>query len=51
MTEEEIREFSPDRLNYQHVADQIMQALSQSEQAAYLVYLKLSNKFGAAQKL
>lgn len=47
--EEEISEFSPDKILANKMADEIMQALGQSEEAAYLVFLKLKLKFGAGK--
>ena len=48
---EEIREFSPDRVLVNKMADEIIKALEQSEETAYLVYLKLAIKFGSGQKI
>ncbi len=44
--EEDIRDFSPDRPLANQMVDQIMGALAQNEEAAYMVYLKLAPKFG-----
>jgi hypothetical protein len=40
----------PDRQNKNEIVKQTMQVLSQSEDAAYTVYLLLCKRFGAGQK-
>lgn len=48
---EDIRDFVPDRINKAQLTDEVMQVLSKDDEAAYLVYLKLCNRFGAGQRI
>jgi len=48
---EEIRDSIPDRINPSRLVDDIMKALDQSAEAAYLLYLKLAIRYGAGQKI
>lgn len=48
---DDVRDFVGDKLLTPHMVDEIMKALEQNSEAAYLVYLKLAIKFGAGQKL
>lgn len=49
--EQPIRDFSPDRQIVPHLVDNIMAALDQSSEAAYMVFLKLATRFGSGQKI
>ena len=48
---DEVRESIPERPPYNKMVDEVLQVLSHSDQAAYMVYLKLCNRFGAGQKI
>jgi len=48
---EEVRDFVPDRVNPNQLVDDILKALEQSSDAAYLLYLKLATRYGAGQKI
>jgi hypothetical protein len=52
MNSEEVREvFEGEKLLPTVMAKQILEALKQSDEAAYKVYLVLSTRFGAGQKI
>jgi hypothetical protein len=52
MNSEEVREvFEGEKLMPSVMANQLLEALKQSEEAAYKVYLVLATHFGAGQKL
>jgi hypothetical protein len=48
---DEVLEPSPDRLLASQISNQVMEALKQSNEAAYKVWILLSTRFGAGQKL
>jgi len=48
---DEVLEPCPDRVLASQLATQVLEALKQSEEAAYKVWLLLSTRFGAAQKV
>lgn len=47
----DVRDFVPDRINPNQLVDDIMKALDQSSDAAYLLYLKLAIRYGAGQRI
>ena len=49
-SEPTIQDFSPDRPIVPQMVAHVMEALNQSEDAAYMVYLKLAIRFGSGQK-
>lgn len=49
--EDDIREFSPDKILATALAKEVLKVLEQSDEAAYKVYLVLATKYGAGQKI
>lgn len=48
---EEVNDTFPDRMMPSVIAYQVLETLKQSDEAAYRVYLVLSTRFGAGQRI